>query len=665
MAQGQDGLLVSLEARVNQFERQMQRAANSNSRAMGQIERRSQQAMRNLQTTLVAGSNQVASALGAIGVQAQGLGGILGAGGIWAGAAAAAVGYVAALRSVSAAVAEIGARADRVGVATEELQRLRFASEQAAGSARAVDEGVDRFTANIAEAARGGGELFNILKANNVALTDGEGRLRSTSDLFRIYADLVKNAANENDQLALAIAAFGRSAGTELVGLLRQGAAGVDELAQAADDAGAVLEDRLVRRAQEIDDRFSALSRTIGTQFKGAILEAADAAGRLFSALAASKEGLTAALDAYAQSVRDTVGDETELSKLLATRNALMEQLAVASQNGTAVVIANIQQRIRELNPEIEKLQELQREYARALAMSESLRASMVSGGDPDAPAPSGPAPTTVLPDRGGEGGSRARGGRGGGSAARANEFEREIEAIRRRTEALALDAQASSLSAMEADKLRASTELLNAARAAGVTITPELRNQVDQLSTAYAEQAEAVRQLEQAQREMQQVAGMVADGLTDVFMGVITGSQRAEDAIRNLLQQLARLLINRAFMALIGGAFGGGGGGGFLGALFGRATGGPVQSGRAVRVGEFGPETFVPTQPGRIVRDGGGSGSPNITVTNNINVEAGAGGSPEQQQDIARAIGEAVEVRVKQIFLNESRVGGAFNPAL
>lgn len=656
MAQGQDGLLVSLEARVNQFEKQMQRAANSNSRAMGQIERRSQQAMRNLQTTLVAGSNQVASALGAIGVQAQGLGGILGAGGIWAGAAAAAVGYVAALRSVSAAVAEIGARADRVGVATEELQRLRFASEQAAGSARAVDEGLDRFTANIAEAARGGGELFNILKANNVALTDGEGRLRSTSDLFRVYADLVKNAANENDQLALAIAAFGRSAGTELVGLLRQGAAGVDELAQAADDAGAVLEDRLVRRAQEIDDRFSALSRTISTQFKGAILEAADAAARLFGVLAASKEGLTAALDAYAQSVRDTSDGESELSKALAERNALMEQLAVASQNGSAVVIADIERRIRALNPEIEKLQELQREYARALALSRSLRAESVTGGEGgEGGAPPAPPPVTVLPDRGSEGGSRARGGRGGGAAARANEFEREIEAIRRRTEALALDAQASSLSAIEADKLRASTELLNAARAAGITITPELKAQVDQLSTAYAEQAEVVRQLEEAQRQMQQVAGMVAEGLADVFTGVITGAKNAEQAIGQLLQQLGRLLINRAFQQLFSGL---GSGGGILGALFGRATGGPVQAGRAVRVGEFGPETFVPTQPGRIVpadKGGRGGGGP-IQVTYQIDARGAQMGVAEQIDAKLRQYDRQLPGRLSKL---QQRAGG------
>lgn len=575
MSGGQDGLLVKLEARVAEFERGMQKAANANNRAMAQIERRSQQAMRNMQTNLAAGAGQVSTALGAIGVQAGGLGAVLGAGGVFAGAAAAATGYVVALRRVSSEVAQIGARADRIGVATEELQRLRFASEQAAGSARAVDEGLDRFAKSISEAARGSGELYEILRANGVALTDADGRLRSTSDLFRAYANLVKNAANENDRLALAVAAFGRGAGADLVGLLRQGADGVDDLARAADEAGAVLNDELVRRAQEIDDKFAQIAQTVSNEFKTAVLDVAGAVRDLMGLL----ENLRPLMDQYQRvqasvpgflrggdpignigtaigsAIRGGVSRDAEMiQRELAEIDAALQRPGIDSSFATAARERLLRER-ESLLAELDATRQVIDAVKEVAGEAEEVRSG----------------PTTVLPTRS-EGGG---GGRGRASAERANEFEREVQAIERRTQALALDAQASALSTLEADRLRAATDLLNAAREAGVEITPQLRAQVDELSAAYAEQAEVVRQLEQQQRQLQEISGMVADGLTDVFMGVVSGAKNAEQAIGQLLQQLGRLLVNRAFTMLLDGSPGGGGG---LLKILGFAAGGQVR---------------------------------------------------------------------------------------
>lgn len=237
-----------------------------------------------------------------------------------------------------------------------------------------------------------------------------------------------------------------------------------------------------------------------------------------------------------------------------------------------------------------------------------------------------------------GEAAGGGRRGRGGGSK-RENALEREIQQIQRRTEALRLDAEVIGLSHFESDRLRATTELLNAAREAGVTITPQLEQQVNQLSTAYAQQAEEVRALEEAQRAMEQVSGMVADGLTDVFEGMITGSKNAKEAIGDLLGQLGRLLINQAFRSLLMGPQGGGGGGGLLGALFGRAIGGPVDAGKAVRVGEFGPETFVPTVPGRIIPTSGQGGEASAApVTVQLNIDA-RGATPDAVAALERRI--------------------------
>ena len=96
----------------------------------------------------------------------------------------------------------------------------------------------------------------------------------------------------------------------------------------------------------------------------------------------------------------------------------------------------------------------------------------------------------------------------------------------------------------------------------------------------------------------------------------------------------------------------GGEGGGGLLsslGSIFGslggepgRATGGPVSPGRAYRVGERGPELFVPTSSGRIEAGGSGGGSANIRLTINVS-DNGRGSAPEALQRSSRHVARAV----------------------
>jgi hypothetical protein len=112
-----------------------------------------------------------------------------------------------------------------------------------------------------------------------------------------------------------------------------------------------------------------------------------------------------------------------------------------------------------------------------------------------------------------------------------------------------------------------------------------------------------------------------------------------------------------------IGAAFGGNGGadsgGGSLGALAsqllvavlgapGRATGGLVVPNRAYRVGERGPELFVPTSSGRIEAGPTGpmqSGSREVRM--NITINAPAGAEPQalarSSRQVARAVKQAL----------------------
>lgn len=143
----------------------------------------------------------------------------------------------------------------------------------------------------------------------------------------------------------------------------------------------------------------------------------------------------------------------------------------------------------------------------------------------------------------------------------------------------------------------------------------------------------------------------------TALTRAILTGKLGFEDLKRLALQvmtDIARAAIESGIGDILRGGGGGGSGGGLfalgqviagaIGGAPGRATGGPVSAGRAYRVGERGPELFVPAASGRIEAAGGGVR--NIAIT--VNVQGPAGGEPgrlaQTGRQLARAVRRAVE---------------------
>lgn len=144
------------------------------------------------------------------------------------------------------------------------------------------------------------------------------------------------------------------------------------------------------------------------------------------------------------------------------------------------------------------------------------------------------------------------------------------------------------------------------------------------------------------------------------------TGKFGFEDLRRialSALSEIASAAIRSGLDSILGGGSGGSGGnqGGLLGSLGsilsgllsgapGRATGGPVAPGRAYRVGERGPELFVPTSAGRIeAATSGARSGVQLNLTVNVS-DNGRGSAPEALQrsshqmlrSLRRALAEA-----------------------
>ncbi len=151
--------------------------------------------------------------------------------------------------------------------------------------------------------------------------------------------------------------------------------------------------------------------------------------------------------------------------------------------------------------------------------------------------------------------------------------------------------------------------------------------------------------------------AGLERAGRTlenSLVRAIQTGKFGFED-LRNVamsvLSEIATAAIRSGLDSIFGGAGGQGGNGGLfnsLGSILsgalglpGRATGGPVAPGKAYRVGERGPELFVPTSSGRIEASGGG-GAPQINLTIRVS-DNGRMSAPQSIQRSSRQVARAV----------------------
>ena len=137
-------------------------------------------------------------------------------------------------------------------------------------------------------------------------------------------------------------------------------------------------------------------------------------------------------------------------------------------------------------------------------------------------------------------------------------------------------------------------------------------------------------------------------NGLSSAIQRGKFGFEDLRRVALSVLSEIATAALRTGFDSL---GSSGGGSGGLLTSLTsilsnvlgapGRATGGPVSPGRAYRVGERGPELFVPTSSGRIETGGGGAPA-NIRLTINIS-DNGRGNAPEALQRSSRHVARAV----------------------
>lgn len=178
-------------------------------------------------------------------------------------AVTAATGAFAALITVNAqAIDRLGKVAKTTGFAAETLQKFQFAAEQSGVTSDNAALALRRFARRLGEAQKNTGELLPALKKLGIQTRDNEGNLKSAEQVLFEFADGLSKTENQSERLALAFKAFD-SEGAELVTVLKDGSAGLNEFFTEADRLGFVLNTKAIQGVENFNDSFGKLKITI------------------------------------------------------------------------------------------------------------------------------------------------------------------------------------------------------------------------------------------------------------------------------------------------------------------------------------------------------------------------------------------------------------------
>jgi gas vesicle protein len=589
-------LMVLVEARITDLERNMKKASATTGREFGKMRRDAGGATTAMERDMQRASTRInqatTSIAGSVGAMSKAF-----AGGLIGGVAAMGVtGIVRQMRDVAESVANIGSEAQRAGVSVQAFQELGYVASQNRIPIDALTDGLKELNLRTDELLQTGtgpaAESFHRLGYTAEELKE---KLKDPSALLvEIIGRL--GQLDRASQIRISDELFGGSAGERFVELIDDGADGIRDMIDEAHEFGLVMDEDMIAKADEIDRKFKLISQTVGTALRGAIVDAAEALGSFIDQFrdfenqsartrAATLGGSLRDLSAERQAV------EEEIRNLRATDSDSMLPDAMRGMN-ERTLIPQQEARLRQLRGEEERIRRLmEAESMDALdRMPPTLRQPPVSTLN-DEPFESG----------GGSGGAGGR-GRGGARGERTRAAREERDAV---AELIAeLEREQALIGASDVER-----SISNALRQAGADATDAQRAQISELVSQIEEEMQATERLRDAQDEMRSVA---QDSLRTIVDGMRSGADAGEilgSVIDRLAEKLIELAIQNMIASMFSGGLGGGlgGGGGLLGmigSLFGggRASGGNVDASKFYVVGEKGPELFAPGRSGTVV---------------------------------------------------------------
>lgn len=225
-------LIVSLDADIKKYERQLARAQGVALDATRQVERNFDK--------MTAGVTSGLSRIATMAVSVFSLGALL-----------------AFSKKAIDAADRIAESAERIGITTKSLQELSFAAKLSGVEAEALEQVMLQLQKRIGGAQDDVDETAKALGKLGISLADIKGK--KPDEVFKLIADRIALVKDPMQQARIATDLFGRT-GQQLLPILKSGSAGLAALAAEAHKLGLVLSEETLKKAGQAADEYDKLS---------------------------------------------------------------------------------------------------------------------------------------------------------------------------------------------------------------------------------------------------------------------------------------------------------------------------------------------------------------------------------------------------------------------
>ena len=202
-------------------------------------------------------------------------------------------------------------------MSTDDLQAYSYAAEL-------VDVSLETLTKSMAknvksmDSARDGSESYTeAYEKLGVAVTDANGNLRNSEDVYWDVIDALGGVADETERDAISMQIFGKSA-QDLNPLIAQGSEGIAKLKDEAKEMGAVLDGDALTALGATDDSLQRLNqqteifkRTIGANIAPVVQDVADAATEALGKIVEAIDPPKSELEQFIEDIK-TSNDEVQ-----------------------------------------------------------------------------------------------------------------------------------------------------------------------------------------------------------------------------------------------------------------------------------------------------------------------------------------------------------------
>ena len=568
------------------------------------------------------------------------------------------------------------------------MQLLRATAESAGVTQDELDKSVEKLGKGLAEAAMGIGTAKDALKSLNLDASDLIGL--GLDGAMGSIADEINKISSPMEKTAIAMQLFGRS-GAPMINLLREGSAGMAQMQKEARALGIVIDEDLIRNAEEAQTQIDLMSRVINANLSSALVDLAPlltktaegfariaaGAGSLFSKIREIREiglGEAAGTDAFVDSlIEQAEAAGTLQSQIEAVRDA-KANMGLDLESGVAGEITgvieytdaveNLKQALKQADPSIQSniaaeelakvVQQSDLALASALIQNEALKEQ------------------NRLRSIGAEAAERER--IASEKAALMSKILSPFSGQMIGGEAQTAKEEAIRLGEEYEKAAIAASLILNPLKAA-VVVTDEITTEAERAREAYEaminrmlEASPLLQQLGFDAGQLESTMGMVENSMENAFMSMIDGTASASDAFKSMageiIKELFRVLVVQKMVGMISGgitsAFGGG-----TPNPHTRASGGPVSAGQAYVTGEHGRELFVPKTDGRILSgaqtsNAARSGGDGVTIIQNNTF--GNGVNRAEVNAMLPKLVQASKAAVLDAKLRGGSYGGAFS---